>query len=413
MEHLKRPTILRKAVIKNKFILKTIESFFGRVSFSVFSMFFSLVCTRMYGSEAFGEYIYAFTLVQFIMIFSKAGLDNGLIYYIPKYGNKYTSLSLVVNTIFSAFFILIGCVFIKDQFIKLMLPLIWLLSMESIFFSLYRADGKIREYYFINGFVSLLLRILLVMLFYFFIGKNVTSIALAVYISFIFSNLMYFFQNKDSFKKITFDKDFLKYSFALIFATTMGVIVEKIDIIMLGSMMTKRDVGIYQVAVQLANTLAIISAVFNTVFAPRISQLYHSGKQEELKRTYILSTRILGLVSLATLVILSALSKYILLFWGEEIIEGQLVLILKAIGQSITTAVGSAWLMLAMTGKSRIQMYGNLAALLINIFLNFLLIPDYGINGAAFASSIALAFLGILGYVLVSREFKVKVFGVI
>ncbi|MFC0298676.1 flippase [Geobacillus jurassicus] len=405
--------IFLKKILKNEFIVKIIESLFGRASGILFSMLFSLVCTRLYGAEAFGQYTYAFTLVTFVTIFAVAGLDNGLIYYIPKVGNKYVTLSIIVSTVLSIIFILITSLFVKDQFVKLMLPLVLLFALEQIFFSIYRAEGKIREFYIFNGFISMLMRILLIVLFYFIFGSNVENIALAVYISLMFSVLVYFYQNKSSFKKFSYNKNFLKYSFPLVIASIAGTIMDKIDIIMLGMMLTKKEVGIYQITVQITNMIAMYLLIFNTVFAPKISQLYHSHKIQELRRIYILSTRVLGLFSLITIIGLIGLSKYILELFGQEFIEGQVALIFRGIGQFINVAVGSVWIMLSMTGKPKLHVYGNLFACLINIGLNYLLIPIYGISGAAFASMIALSFVNILGYILVCREFRVKVYGVL
>ncbi|WP_457786664.1 flippase [Geobacillus sp. Geo 8.1] len=403
-----------KRFLANKdFLTKIVESFFGKASFAIFNMLFSLVCTRLYGPEIFGEYTYAFTLVTFLMIFAIAGLDNGLIYYTPKVGNKFLSLSIVVNFIFSAVLIFLSYIFVKDSFIQLMLPLVWLVSLEQVFFGIYRATGRIKKYYYINGFASISLRIIFIVVFHILFGVNVIYIAIATYLSFIFSNLLYFYQNKDRFGKIEFDKEFLKYSFLLVLVSVMGVVMDRIDILMIGNMMTNKDVGIYQVSSQIANLVSMLLMIFNTVFAPQISEFYHNGKLDELRKLYIQSTRLLGLGALIFVIFLSIFSKYILMVFGKEIAEGQIALIFRGIGQFINAAVGSVWLMLAMTGKPKLQMYGNFAACIINVILNYILIPKYGINGAAFASMVAIGFVNILGYILVRREFKVKVYGIV
>ncbi|MED4972300.1 flippase [Geobacillus kaustophilus NBRC 102445] len=405
--------MILKEIVNDKFFLKIMESFIGRASFVLFNMLFTLVCTRIYGPEIFGEYTYAFTLVTFLMIFAIAGLDNGLIYYIPKVENKFVSLSIVVNFIFSIVLILCSYFFVKDSFTQLMLPLVWLVSLEQIFFGIYRATGRIKKYYYINGFASISLRIVVIVVFHFLFGANVMNIAIAVYLSFIFSNLLYFYQNKEWFGKIEFDKEFLKYSFLLVLVAVMGVVMDRIDILMIGNMMTNKDVGIYQVSSQIANLVSVLLVIFNTVFAPQISKFYHSGKLDELRRLYVQSTRLLGLGALIFVIFLSTFSEYILMVFGKEFVEGQTALILRGIGQFINAAVGSVWLMLAMTGKPKLQMYGNFAACIINVILNYILIPKYGIDGAAFASMVAVGFVNILGYILVRREFKVKVYGIV
>jgi O-antigen/teichoic acid export membrane protein len=402
-----------KNYLKSDFILKILESFVGRASYIIFTLFFSFVCTRLYGPELFGRYTYAFTIISLLMILAKAGLDNGIIYSIPKNNNKHISLSLAVNFIFSVLLILAGLLFIKDDVVRVMLPLVWLVSAEQIFFGIYRSKGKIKEYYFINGFISMLLRILLLTSLYFLLGKNIFGIVIAVYISFILSLTIYFKQNISSISKLIFDKEYLKYSFPLTLATIMAVVIDKIDIIMLGQMATNKEVGIYQITVQVANLISIMLLIFNTVFAPKISKLYHSNKLDDLRRIYISSTRVLGLIGVIFIFLIICFGNYFLIFFGPEIAQGQTSLTLRGIGQFVNVAVGSVWLMLSMTGKPKLQMYANLIACLLNVILNFILIPKYGINGAAFASMISIVFTNIIGYILVSKRFQVKVFKIV
>jgi len=399
--------------IKGEFIIKVIESFFGKGSFVIFSLFFTFTFTRLYGPELFGQYTYAYTVLSLLMILAKAGLDNGLIYFMPKYGNKYVTLSFLISTLFTILIIFVSYFIINDTFLLLMLPLLFFITIEQLFFAIYRSIGKIKEYYFINSFLSILLRVILLTIFYFTLSNQILGIVLAVYISFITSNVIYFYQNQYRFKKIIYDKKYIMYSLSLVLAAMMSVVIDKIDILMIGVILEKKDVGIYQVASQVATTTSIILVIFNTVFAPKISQLYHTGQIEKLKLIYVKSTRILAFLSFVIIFFISIFSKYILLIFGSAFIDGQIVLILRGTGQFINAAVGSVWLMLAMTGKPKLQMYGNLAACIINVVLNYLLIPIYGVNGAAFASMIAVGFVNILGYILVSRQFKIKVYAVV
>ncbi|MRG85068.1 flippase [Salinibacillus xinjiangensis] len=400
-------------MFKRDFMKKILEAFVGKASFIIFTMVFSLVCTRLYGVEIFGQYTYAFTLVSILMFFAIAGMDNGLMYFIPKNGNDFLSFSFLLNFIVSCTITVLALYFVNEDYVRLMLPLVWLVSMEQVFFGVYRATGRIKEYFFINGFISILLRVLLVGVFYSLFGGNFASIACGVYLSFFVANFIYFFQNKHRFQRINYSKKFVFYSVPLAFSAVMGVMINKIDIIMIGNMMTEKEVGIYQIAIQVANIAGFILIIFNTVFAPKISELYHNSKVQELRKLYIHSTRILGLVSFFIITLLIVFSKYILWLFGSDLIEGQGVLILRSIGQFISSAVGSVWLMLSMTGKTKIQLYGNLLAFTLNVSLNYILIPKYGINGAAFASMVTLIFFNILGYILVSRQFKIKAFKII
>nr|WP_255437455.1 flippase [Thalassobacillus sp. CUG 92003] len=399
-----------KRITSNLFLTRLIEAFFGKGSYIVFTLIFSIVTTRLYGAEIFGKYSYAFTLVSLLMVVAKFGMDTGFVYSIPRNKNKHISMGFLVNLLMSIVLICTGLLFTNDYFVKIMLPLIWCLSIEQLFFGIYRSKGEIKKYFFVNGFLAMLLRIFLVLVFYFLTGKNPFSIAIAVYISFIFSITVYFFQNKSNFKRIVLDKDFLKYSFPLLFSGILGTLIGKTDILMIGNMLTNRDVGIYQIILQLSNSVAILLVVFNTVFAPQISTLYHEQRHEDMKQLYIKTTRLLAIVSFLITLTLILGNAFFLNVFGTEFIEGDNALIFRSIGQFINISVGGVWIMLSMTGAPHFQMYSNFGALTINIVLNLLLIPKYGISGAAFASMITIIVTNAIGYILVSRKFKIKVF---
>ena len=94
--------------------------------------------------------------------------------------------------------------------------------------------------------------------------------------------------------------------------------------------------------------------------------------------------------------------------YGPEYIIGYKVIVYRAIGQFVNAAVGSVWLMLRMTGKTMYQIYGTIVGAILNIGLNYMLIPTLGIDGAALASMASTIFMNLLGFILVTRIFKVN-----
>ncbi|WP_261131475.1 oligosaccharide flippase family protein [Bacillus sp. Marseille-Q3570] len=399
-----------KKKVNSNFFMKIIESFLGKGSFLILSLVFSYVCTKFYGAETFGVYVYAFTIVQIFMVFVKLGLDSGLMYSIPKNGYKHITLSFLVNLICSFLVILVFLFTIEDMYFKYMVPLIWFLSVEQLFFSIYRSVGKIKEYYYINGLLSMVLRILLVIILYYISGKNEYSIAIGVYISFFISVFIYFSQHSSKFKKLVFDKKYLLYSLPLVLSTMTGMLINRVDLLMIGKMLTFKEVGIYQIIVQISNITAVLLMIFNTVFAPEIAKLYHQGKQTELTNLYSKATKILALFSLILTIFIILFTPILLPIFGSDFILGEQALIIRSLGQFVNIAVGGVWWMLSMTGSPKYQLYVNLFALLLNFILNLFLIPQYGINGAAFSSMVTIIIANIIGYVLVSKKFGVKVF---
>lgn len=402
--------LVRSLIQKNNFINKLIDSFLGKGLHVLFTLVFSFLATRLYGVEVFGEYTFAFTIVSILMILAKAGLDNGLIYFIPSVKNKYISLSLITNLVISIVIILISFLLVNDKFLRFMLPLIWLLSVEQIFFAIYRSEGKIREFYFVNAFISMLIRIVLVIFLFYFWDSSAFVLGFSVYFSLLISNLLYFYRNKKKITKIYYNSSFLLYSFPLVLANLLGILMGKIDVVMLGILSTNENVGIYQVVVQITNSISLLIVVFSTVFAPKISELYHQNKIDSIKKLYNKATKFLSLIGLILTIFLILTSNFILDIFGDKVVTGKLALIYLSLGQFVNVAVGNVWTMMAMTGKPKLQFYANLLAFTSNIILNILLIPKYGISGAAFATMITHFITNSIGYYAVSKRFSIKAF---
>lgn len=93
--------------------------------------------------------------------------------------------------------------------------------------------------------------------------------------------------------------------------------------------------------------------------------------------------------------------KSILGIFGEEFRTGAIALMILTIGQFVNAASGSVGYILQMTGKQRLFQYIILFASIVNAYLNFILIPQIGIVGAAIASCIAVSIINIIPLFLI------------
>lgn len=397
----------------NTLIIKILESFLGKGAYSILTILFTLICSRLYGAEVLGEFSYAFTIITILSMLAKLGLDNGLIYSMPKHKYKHVSFSFFANFVCSILIALLVWCVSDNEYLKLMLPIIWLYSVESLFFSLYSHEGKFKGFYFINGFLSMIIRIIVLVFLYYIFRNDTNDLIIAVVVSFIFSNVVYLITHYKKFEKIYFEKEILIYSFPLLLSNMTALLLGKTDLIMLEHLASNKDVGIFQVILQITGIISVVLTIFISVLAPKFSDLYHNSNVEELKLLYIKSTRVLFLISFIFTFITILSNELILNLFGSEFSEGQVALIYMCIGQFVNVAVGAVWTLMAMCGKPKFQMYANVLALVLNIILNAILIPKYGINGAGFASMITICTTNLIGYYVVKREFKVKVFRII
>jgi O-antigen/teichoic acid export membrane protein len=104
-------------------------------------------------------------------------------------------------------------------------------------------------------------------------------------------------------------------------------------------------------------------------------------------------------ISLSTLVAtisLILLRDEVLFIFGTSFQNAAETLVVLAIAQWIVATVGPAGYVLLMTGKERVELVGKVVISVLNVVLNFLLVPPFGILGAAVATAISLAILNVI-----------------
>ncbi len=391
---------------------KLIESFIGNILMFVLNLLMPMALTRLYGADIFGSYVYAITIVSISLLLANLGMDMGLLYFIPKTGKKYVSACFVVNSVTSIITILVLYFVMPPSFYPY-LGLVWLLSVEQLFFSIYRARHHIREFFTIKACIGIGGLIIVSFILYMIKGAVEANIVVSTYAAVSLSNVVYLKQSKDMFGKLEMHKEFIRYSVTIIMGGVMGLLINYIDIVMIEAMMTKVDVAVYKVGAELALIPSIFLTIVNTVFPPVISKLYSEGKVNEVRSLYEKLTRYLFIVSSVTIGLIFLFWHPILSLYGSAYLDGKMVLFYRGFGQLINASVGSVWYIVIMTGHPRIRFVAVLTSAIMNVSLNFILIPTLGIEGAAIASMASTVFTNIIGFFVVKRIIQSKVYYVI
>ena len=184
-------------------------------------------------------------------------------------------------------------------------------------------------------------------------------------------------------------KDLLNESWPLLLSGLTVMIYMRIDKIMLGQMVTSESVGLYSAAAQISEVWYFIPMSLAASVAPSIYAAKKIGQGPYLQRLKkLIST--LTLVSIAFAIPIALLSQpIILVIFGPEFIQSAPILSVH-IWASLFVFTGVAtgpWFI--AEGLSNLAFYRTLMGSIINITLNFLLIPIYGSVGAAIATIIA------------------------
>lgn len=184
------------------------------------------------------------------------------------------------------------------------------------------------------------------------------------------------------------------------------------DIILLGLMRTDEEVGVYRVAVQLAGLVVFGLFAINQVLHPHFAKLHSIGDKEKLQRLVTVSAKIILAFAMPPVLLLVFAGAPILkLLFGEEYMTGACALGILAIGQLSNAAFGSVGALLNMTGHEKDTMRGMMIAAGVNIFLNILLIPTFGMAGAASATAVSLVVWNVVLRSCVRKRLDIESFG--
>ena len=194
-----------------------------------------------------------------------------------------------------------------------------------------------------------------------------------------------------------------KFNYAQIGNIILDQIVwERSEVFFLGFYRTVKDVGFYSLGFGLVNsTIRIIPSTFSAVLLPAMSKAYGARKIVTIKNIYYHSTRYLLISTLPLCVGGIILAKPVIeLMYGMEYISAVIVfqiIILGVCSGLITESATHA--MYAMEYQNHMLKL-NFTTAILNIALNFALIPSFGIVGAAIGSAVSQGFSSISTLVL-------------
>ncbi len=177
-----------------------------------------------------------------------------------------------------------------------------------------------------------------------------------------------------------------KGMFSFLSVSILSIINVRADLLMLGSLANAADVGIYNIAARLADIPKTILIAANLVMAPMVAEMYAKQDMQSLQKLLTISVRIITILGLPLVLLFIFFGIPILSIWGAAFEQGYFALVCLGGAQLFNLAMGSVGMVLMMSGHERWVSSGLALGTGVNILLNILLIPAYGLNGAAIAS---------------------------
>ncbi len=376
-----------------------------------------VLLARVLGVESFGQYIYALTWINLCVLVAKFGLDTAALRYIPEYETQMRwgllkgflrrsnqivmMLSITISIIFVIVVSLMGAR-IDASFSSVFIIACFLLPLSAYTIVKGAYLQGLKHIVFAQA-PQVILRPLLMVIGIVFVSQftsvrssaevaiilNIIATCLAIIVLLVLSKLAYPREINTSVAEYQ-TSEWGKVSFSMMFITGFSLILNQADLIMVGAMVSTTDAGIYAAASRVATFMTFGITLVNLIAAPMMSQLYAEGNISKLK--IMLSYTAWGSFIFATplLVICIFFGEEILSLFGSEFVSGAGALAILAMGRWVNALTGASGFLLAMTGHQKQAAYILGANSLINIALNYILIPYYGINGAAIATLITM-----------------------
>lgn len=396
-------------------IVKTSKTMLVKIVGMIALFLVSIFLGRTLGSEGLGIVNFAIKFEMILLVLTMFGFQNVIIKFIsigkgkPDNQGIASALktSLIFNGLLSLLIAALGSILLpiilemwsgnQDLYIPLLIVFFMLIpqTISRVYVSALNGYGKIWQANLVNQTLSILL-VGIGLLIYWSLDIQFTPISVLVLygISRIFMVLIVLLLWKQTFRcniKGQFNLNpMFKMAMPLLLVTGTAVISNNIDIVMLGSLGTFNEVGIYSVAALLAMLTSLFLQASNTAIAPKLANLFFKKKINEMQIMVKKVTTGLIFIAILFMVFFIFFGKQLLGLWGTDFQEAYLILIILATGQFVNISTGCSGFLLVMCGFERIHGYISLFGVVLNILLNIFLISKYGALGAGIATAITV-----------------------
>jgi len=190
----------------------------------------------------------------------------------------------------------------------------------------------------------------------------------------------------------------------LLVVGAMDALFNRTGVLLLGWVGETKNAGIYGLAFSIAFLAVLPRTAIDTLLAPAVARLYAARQFAELQVLIVRAASWSLCAAASVALVLAVMAEYLLAWFGPEYVAGSNALRILLVGQVISASAGSQTHVLAMTGHER-----NSAAILVlsataNVIISFLMINQFGLTGAAYATTISIVLWNVAMAVFIRRR---------
>jgi O-antigen/teichoic acid export membrane protein len=407
-------------------------SFLIRIGGQIIGFLLTFVIAHYYGAQGLGNYVLAIVILRIFTLVSKLGLDTFSIRFIASFSknNKWKSIQLfrkkilivisitsIISSVAMYFLadIIVDHIDVKVEYVKLssffVLPMVFfMLHYQSL-----RGLKRIAEFSFFYRMAQSTFSIVSIFIISAFIKSSnvpiyayLTSVSIVSVLSFITYKYCFSkkadFSTEENIEDLTI-RNILKISIPLMFAQSVQFIMAWTDKLMIGTLMSAESVAVYGVAFRFSMGVSITLMAINSISSPKFAEKFANDDIKGMGKIAMQSAKIIFWTTLPLATILLIFPKFFMGLYGSEFLIGFEALRWLIIGRIVNALSGSVGNLMQMSGQQKIYMNILIIGSVINVVLNYYLIPIYGIKGAAISSLVSLSFWNLTMVYMVKRKF--------
>ncbi|MFC7157530.1 flippase [Halomarina halobia] len=196
----------------------------------------------------------------------------------------------------------------------------------------------------------------------------------------------------------------VRFSYPLMLTALLHQLMTWMDILMLGYFATSRMVGLYDGVRPLVRVIPIVWRGMIFMYIPLVSAMSARGQLTSIRRVYYVLTKWFASATVPlVLVFVFFPASTLHAVFGPSFVVAAPALQLLAVAFCVGNLIGPTGATLIAMGRTRVLMWFNLVAALVNFGLNVLLIPEIGLLGAAMGTTVAMVLRNLLRLALLYR----------
>jgi O-antigen/teichoic acid export membrane protein len=180
--------------------------------------------------------------------------------------------------------------------------------------------------------------------------------------------------------------EFIRFALPLGASGLLNSFFQKVNIFILSGYSGAASVAVFAAAEELGRSVIGVRYAFESVVSPMMSEAFFRHDRERLRYNLALMTRWVASAAAPIAVTLFALRPRLLPLYGAGYTGGAAAMGFLICGHLVNSVFGLTPYVIVMSGRSRLFFWDNLGAAALNLALSLLLIPRYGVTGAAVAS---------------------------